>query len=73
VPEVDRIGCHSSEVLSSVISSSESTRLCGDAVNTEIEYGQSVSCDNVRMSSQELQDPSGGEDDDSVWLGWRSD
>jgi len=44
--------------------------LRGDSINTKVEYGQSVSCDNVGMSSQELEDSSDSEDDDSVRVGW---
>jgi hypothetical protein len=64
--EIDRVGRHSSEVFSSVVPSRICARLCGCSINTEVEYGQSVSDDDVCMSSKEFHDTVDGEDDNSI-------
>jgi hypothetical protein len=64
--EVDRVGCHSSEVFSSIVPSRICASFCGCSINTEIEYGQSVSNDDVGVSRKEFHDSSDGEDDNSI-------
>jgi hypothetical protein len=64
--EIDRVGRHSSEIFSSVVPSRICARLCGCSINTEVEYGQSVSDDDICMSSKEFHDTVDGEDDNSI-------
>jgi len=64
--EVDRVGCHSSEVFSSVVPSRICSSFCGCSINTEIEYGQSISNDDVGVSRKEFHDTSGREDDNPI-------